>query len=83
MESPLPTSAALRNDSRTEGLSRRTTKLTAVLDRQRTIITTGIDSTMEEFLRAIGELLKRANAARKQGVELPTFLAILRDQADR
>ena len=63
--------------------SPRKQKLIAVLDRRRSVITTGVDSTMNDYRGAIGELLKRANAAYKQGIELPTFLAILRDQAER
>ena len=69
--------------ARTDQRPRRTQKLTAVLDHRRSVLTTGVDSTMEEFLRAIGELLRRAMAARKQGIELPTFLAMLRDQSRR
>lgn len=61
----------------------RKQKLTALLDRNRRVITAGVDSTMEAFLGAIGDLFRRGMAARKQGIELPTFLAILRDQAMR
>ena len=65
------------------GAARRKQKLTAVLDRGRSVATSGVESTMDAFLGAIGELMRRGTAAKKQGVELPTFLAILRDQADR
>ncbi|MDB5325426.1 MAG: hypothetical protein JWM57_995 [Phycisphaerales bacterium] len=61
----------------------RRQKLTAPLDRDRSVITIGVDSTMKAFLAAIRELWRRGTAAEKQGVELPTFLAILRDQAER
>jgi len=61
----------------------RKQKLTVLLDRNRKVITEGVDSTMEAFLGAIGDLFRRGMAARKQGIELPTFLAILRDQAMR
>ena len=61
----------------------RKQKLTAPLDRNRRVITEGVDSTMDGFLAAIGELFRRTMAAKKQGIELPTFLFILRDQSLR
>ncbi|MBC7784174.1 MAG: ParB/RepB/Spo0J family partition protein [Burkholderiales bacterium] len=56
-------------------------KLTVVLDSLRSIVLHGIDSTLDAFISVLEELLLRAKAARKQGIELPTFLAMLRDQA--
>ena len=62
---------------------RRNQRLTAPLNRDQRVMTEGVDSTMEAYLSAIGDLFRRALAARKQGIELPTFLNILRDQAAR
>lgn len=61
----------------------RKQKLTALLDRRRRVIAEGVDSTMDAFLTAIRELLRRGMVAKKQGIELPTFLRILNDQAGR
>ena len=61
----------------------RKQKLTAPLTGGRRVVTVGVDSTMDAYLAAIGDLLRRGTAAKKQGIELPTFLNILRDQAMR
>lgn len=63
--------------------ARRLQKLTALLDWRRKIITEGVDSTMDAFIASLSELLKRAVAAKRQGIQLPTFLAMLRDQAGK
>lgn len=59
----------------------RKQKLTALLDAERSVSVTGVDGTMDAFVGAIETLLARIKAARKQSVELCTFLAMLRDQA--
>jgi ParB/RepB/Spo0J family partition protein len=59
----------------------RLTKLTAPLDGSRSITFHGIDSTMRACIAAAEELLARLKAADKQGIELPTCLAMFKDQA--
>lgn len=60
---------------------RRLQKLTAKLGKGKSVITEGVDSTMEAYVEALGVLHRRALAAKRQGLQLPTFLAMLRDQA--
>ncbi|MGC4031662.1 MAG: ParB/RepB/Spo0J family partition protein [Tepidisphaeraceae bacterium] len=62
------------------GKPKRLQKLTAVLDAIRYITFHGVESTMDAVIAALEELLARMKAARKQGIEFPTFLAMLRDQ---
>ena len=61
----------------------RKQKLTALLSGSRRVITEGVDSTMDAYLSSLAEVLRRGIAAKKQGIELPTFLNILRDTAMR
>ncbi|HEY4364934.1 MAG TPA: ParB/RepB/Spo0J family partition protein [Bryobacteraceae bacterium] len=60
---------------------RRRQRLTAILDAERSVAMTGVEDSMEAFVGTLDDLLTRTKAARRQGVELPTFLAMLRDQA--
>jgi ParB/RepB/Spo0J family partition protein len=57
------------------------TRFTATLDAQRSISFGGIDPTFDTLIPAIEEVLTRFKAARKQGVELRTCLAMFHDQA--
>ncbi|HEY4311627.1 MAG TPA: ParB/RepB/Spo0J family partition protein [Pirellulales bacterium] len=63
------------------GSSQRRQRLTAMLDAVRSVVTTGVEDTMEAYIHVLEELLSRTKAARKKGIELPTYLAMLRDQA--
>lgn len=56
-------------------------RLVATLDRVRSLCLIGIDPTLEAFRTALEELLNKTKAAAKQGIELDTFLSMLRDQA--
>jgi len=56
-------------------------KLTATLDSARSITVHGVDSTIDAFISVLEELLSRTKAAKKQGIELPTLLAMFKDQA--
>ena len=63
------------------GKKPRRPKLTAVLDPLRSVVVEGIDSTMDAFIETLEAALARSKTARRQKLELPTFLAALRDQA--
>ncbi|HEY1066810.1 MAG TPA: ParB/RepB/Spo0J family partition protein [Pirellulales bacterium] len=59
----------------------RTARATAPLTDGRSITVSGQDLTLESFIEAMEELLGKARRARTQGVELATFVKMLRDQA--
>lgn len=56
-------------------------RFTAMLDPMRSITVTTGESTLDAFMSALDELIVKARSARKQGIELSTFLAMLKDQA--
>lgn len=75
------TGGSNRNDDKPP--RHRPQKLTAPLDPRRTMIFEGIDSTMAALIAASEEFTSHAKAFHRQGIEAPTFLQILRDQANR
>lgn len=56
-------------------------RVTAVLGERRSISVSSVGLTMETFIAQIEELLAKARKMRTQGVELSTFVKMLRDQA--
>lgn len=56
-------------------------RATAALGAGRSITVVGNDLTLERFISWLEELLTRARRARPKGLELATFLKVLRDQA--
>lgn len=56
-------------------------RVTAVLGSGRSVTVTSEGLSLERFIEVISELLEKARRVRPQGVELGTFIAMLRDQA--
>ena len=56
-------------------------RVTAVLGNGRSVSVVGVGLTMETFIGQVEELLAKARRMRTQGVELSTFIKMLRDQA--
>ncbi len=58
----------------------RMQKITFRIDKERVVVITGIESTMSAFHRLWMDIFKKFQQAQKQGIELPTFTAMLMDQ---
>jgi ParB family chromosome partitioning protein len=56
-------------------------RVTAILGQSRSITVSSAGLTLERFIDQIEELLTKARKVRSQGVELGTFIKMLRDQA--
>jgi ParB family chromosome partitioning protein len=56
-------------------------RTTAMLAKDRTVTVSAVGLTMETFIAQLEELLAKARRVRTQGLELPTFIKMLADQA--
>ena len=55
--------------------------MTAILGESRSVTVASSGLTLERFIELIEELLSKARRVRTQGVELATFIKMLKDQA--
>jgi hypothetical protein len=56
-------------------------RVTAILGGSRSVTVASAGLTLERFIELIEELLAKARRVRSQGVELATFIKMLKDQA--
>lgn len=56
-------------------------RVTAQLGTDRAVSVTAIDLTLEHFIGLLEELVNKARKVRSRGIELPTFIRILNDEA--
>lgn len=74
--------AAVRDKPPREPAAKGTARVTAALGLGRTVTLAGPGlDTLDQFIEWVEELLQRAKKARPRGVELATFMAVLRDEA--
>ncbi len=62
-------------------VAKPSSRITAVLETGHTVTVTGGGLNLESFIAVLEDLLARARRVRPQGVEVATFIAMLRDQA--